>query len=154
MMASGTLVGLKDQTQFSVVSMKNICALLLLLLSSAVLAQDAAAPAKPKVVYFGFDPDIVTNYVTTGQKSLGYVRVTMELMIKDEKFLPIVEHHEPLILNAIVATFGKEQEDMIKSLTGREEIRLKILRNLNDLMKKETGVEVVQDVLFTKYLYQ
>ncbi|WP_306523104.1 flagellar basal body-associated protein FliL [Rheinheimera sp.] len=133
--------------------MKNIFALLLLLVSSVVLAQDKA-PAKPKVVYYGFDPDIVTNYVTTGQKSLGYVRVTMELMIKDEKFLPIVEHHEPLILNAIVATFGKEPEDMIKSLTGREEIRLKILRNLNELLKKETGAEVVQDVLFTKYLYQ
>lgn len=133
--------------------MKNIFALLLLLVSSVVLAQEQA-PAKPKVVYYGFDPDIVTNYVTTGQKSLGYVRVTMELMIKDQKFLPIVEHHEPLILNAIVATFGKEPEDMIKSLTGREEIRLKILRNLNELLKKETGVEVVQDVLFTKYLYQ
>lgn len=133
--------------------MKNIFALLLLLVSSVALAQQAA-PAKPKVVYYGFDPDIVTNYVTTGQKSLGYVRVTMELMIKDEKYLPIIEHHEPLILNAIVATFGKEPEDIIKSLTGREEIRLKILRNLNDLLKKETGVEAVQDVLFTKYLYQ
>lgn len=133
--------------------MKNIYALLLLLVSSVVMAQEAAK-ARPKVVYYGFDPDIVTNYVTTGQKSLGYVRVTMELMIKDEKYLPIIEHHEPMILNAIVATFGKEPEDMIKSLTGREEIRLKIQRTLNELLKKETGVEAVQDVLFTKYLYQ
>ncbi len=48
------------------------------------MAQQAAAPAAPdatkaKIVYYGFDPDIVTNYVTTGQKSIGYVRVTMEL---------------------------------------------------------------------------
>ena len=56
--------------------------------------------------------------------------------------------------NAIVGVFGKEQEDSIKSLTGREEIRLKILNQLNELMKKETGAAVVQDVLFTKYLYQ
>lgn len=123
------------------------------------MAQQAAVPAaaeptKAKIVYFGFDPDIVTNYVTTGQKSIGYVRVTMELMIKDEKYLPLVEHHEPMILNAIVSVFGKENEDTIKSLTGREEIRIKILNKLNELMKKETGVAVVQDVLFTKYLYQ
>jgi flagellar FliL protein len=59
-----------------------------------------------------------------------------------------------MILNAIVAVFGKENEDTIKSLTGREEIRIKILNKLNELMKKETGVAVVQDVLFTKYLYQ
>ncbi len=123
------------------------------------MAQQAAAPAAPdptkaKIVYFGFDPDIVTNYVTTGQKSIGYVRVTMELMIKDEKYLPLVEHHEPMILNAIVGVFGKENEDTIKSLTGREEVRIKILNKLNELMKKETGVAVIQDVLFTKYLYQ
>ncbi len=137
--------------------MKNFTALILLFCSSLVMAQQAAAPKAPtkaKVVYYGFDPDIVTNYVSTGQKSLGYVRVTMELMIKDEKFLPLVEHDEPMILNAIVSVFGKEQEDAIKSLTGREEIRLKILNQLNDLMKKETGAAVVQDVLFTKYLYQ
>ena len=140
--------------------MKNLYALLLILVSSfvsfAAVAQEAAAPAKPKakVVYYGFDPDIVTNYVTSGQKNLGYVRVTMELMIKDEKFLPMVEHHEPMILNAIVGVFGKESEDAVKSLTGREEIRLKILNNLNDLMTKETGAAVVQDVLFTKYLYR
>ncbi len=140
--------------------MKNLYALLLILVSSFVcstaVAQEtpAAAPAKAKVVYYGFDPDIVTNYVTSGQKNLGYVRVTMELMIKDEKFLPMIEHHEPMILNAIVGVFGKESEDAVKSLTGREEIRLKILNSLNDLLTKETGAAVVQDVLFTKYLYQ
>lgn len=140
--------------------MKNLYALLLIMVScfvgTAAIAQEtpAAAPAKAKVVYYGFDPDIVTNYVTSGQKNLGYVRVTMELMIKDEKFLPMVEHHEPMILNAIVGVFGKESEDAVKSLTGREEIRLKILNSLNELMTKETGAAVVQDVLFTKYLYQ
>ncbi len=138
--------------------MKNLYALLLILISSFVcssaMAQEKAGQAKAKVVYYGFDPDIVTNYVTSGQKSLGYVRVTMELMIKDEKFLPMVEHHEPMILNAIVGVFGKESEDAVKSLIGREEIRLKILNSLNELLTKETGAAVVQDVLFTKYLYQ
>lgn len=138
--------------------MGKIFALLLLVLSNIALAQEAAAPAadtaKAKIVYYGFDPDIVTNYVSSGQKSLGYVRVTMELMIKDEKYLPLIEHHEPLILNTIVGVFGKESEDAIRSLTGREEIRLKILAKLNETMTKETGVAAVHDVLFTKYLYQ
>lgn len=137
--------------------MKYICVLLMMLVSSGVWAEDpppADAPAKPKIVYFGFDPDIVTNYVTAGQKSLGYVRVTMELMIKDEKFLPLIEHHEPIILDAIVGVFGKEGEATVKSLTGREEVRIKILKKLNEITKKETGAELIQDVLFTKYLYQ
>jgi len=141
----------------STVSLKHSFVLLTCLLIAPAMAQEAAAPAapaKPKVVYHGSDQDIVTNYVTTGQKSLGYVRVTMELMVKNEKFLPMIEHHDPLIQDAIVAVFGKEQENQIKSLTGREEIRIKILKRLNELLKKETGQELLQDVLFTKYLYQ
>jgi len=129
--------------------MKYICVLLLMLVSSGVWAEDP-----PPAVYYGFDPDIVTNYVTAGQKSLGYVRVTMELMIKDEKYLPLIEHHEPMILDAIVGVLGKEGEATVKSLTGREEVRIKILKKLNEILKKETGAELVQDVLFTKYLYQ
>jgi flagellar FliL protein len=139
-----------------VVTNKTLFGLLFLLLTPVLHAQEPApaAPAATKVVYHGFDPDIVTNYVTDGQKSLGYVRVTMELMIKDEKLLEIVEHHEPLILDAIVNVFGKEMDTTIKSLQGREEVRMKILQKVNELLKKETGSELVQDVLFTKYLYQ
>jgi len=139
-----------------VLANKTLLGLFFLLFVPVAFAQEPApaAPAKPKVVYHGFDPDIVTNYVTDGQKSLGYVRVTMELMIKDEKFLPLIEHHEPLILDAIVGVFGKEADTTIKSLQGREEVRMKILEKINELMKKETGTELVQDVLFTKYLYQ
>ncbi len=137
-------------------SNKTFFSLLFLLFAPFVSAQDAAPAkaAKPKIVYYGFDPDIVTNFVSSNAKSLGYVRVTMELMIKDEKYLPIIEHNEPMILDAIIGVFGKEQENAVKSLTGREEIRIKILNRLNELMKKETGNEMIQDVLFTKYLYQ
>ena len=69
-------------------TMKHLFALLSLCFAlQAVAGEDPppAAPAKPKVSYYGFTNDIVTNYVTTGAKDLGYVRVTMELMVKDEK---------------------------------------------------------------------
>ncbi len=71
----------------------------------------------------------------------------------DKKYLDVVTHHEPLILDKIVAIFGRENADTIKSLTGREEIRLKILNQLRDTLKKETGQDILKDVLFTKYLY-
>ena len=71
----------------------------------------------------------------------------------DKKYLEVVEHHEPLILDKIVAAFGRENGDTIKSLTGREEIRLKILNQLREVLKEETGQDILKDVLFTKYLY-
>lgn len=137
--------------------MKRLLAILALTLTCPSMAEEEAAPAapaKPKVSYYGFTNDIVTNYVTAGAKDLGYVRITMELMIKDEKYLPIIEHHDPMIQATIVKIFGKEPADKVKSLTGREEIRLEILNEVHAILKKETGDELVKDVLFTKYLYQ
>ena len=129
---------------------KSLFFCLLLLASLPALAQQ-----QPKeIVYYGFDPDIVTNYISGNRRSLGYIRVTVELMIEDKRYLPAIEHHEPLILDTIIGIFSKQPEDKIKSLTGREEIRLAILEQLQQSMKKEAGEMMIQDLLFTKYLYQ
>lgn len=131
--------------------------LLSVLLLPALLffSQPAAAQETPKeIVYYGFDPDIVTNYISGNRRSLGYIRITVELMLEDKAFLPAIEHHEPLILDIIYGTVSKQPEEKIKSLTGREEIRLAILEKLQQAMKKEAGQPMIRDLLFTKYLYQ
>lgn len=106
------------------------------------------------IAYFGLEPDIVTNYIGPSSKNLGYVRVTVELMLEDPKFLEAAEHHSPLLRATTIDIFGRQPEDKVKSLTGREEIRRHCLRTLRDLMKEETGSEMIKEVIFTKYLYQ
>ena len=134
---------------------KALTCFVFLLLSQNLWAQDAAnTPMKANYAYYGFDPDIVTNYISGNRRSLGYIRVTVELMIEDKAYLSSIEHHEPLILDIIVSTFNKQPEEKIKSLTGREEIRLTILDKLQQAMKKEAGQSMIKDILFTKYLYQ
>ncbi|SFB78775.1 flagellar basal body-associated protein FliL [Pseudoalteromonas denitrificans] len=103
--------------------------------------------------YFGFEPDITTNYIGSSKKKLGFVRVTVELMILDMNNLEVVEHHVPLLRDAIVEILSKEPEDKVKSLVGREEIRKKCAQAIKKLLKIETGQEIIRDVLFTKYLY-
>ncbi|MAD75788.1 MAG: flagellar basal body-associated protein FliL [Rheinheimera sp.] len=124
---------------------------------TALLMVPSAASARQQeaeFVYYGFDPDIVTNYVSGNRRSLGYVRVTVELMVTDKRFLTAIEHHEPLILDTIIGILSKQTEDKVKSLTGREEIRTSILTRLQEVLKKETGDTIIKDLLFTKYLYQ
>jgi|UniRef100_A0A486XLS0 flagellar FliL protein len=130
--------------------------LIRLLFCLSILFSLPAAAQEPTqdIVYYGFDPDIVTNYISGNRRSLGYIRVTVELMIEDKAYLSSIEHHEPLILDIIVSTFNKQPEEKIKSLTGREEIRLTILDKLQQAMKKEAGQSMIKDILFTKYLYQ
>jgi flagellar protein FliL len=125
-----------------------LCALLLTMAPASARQQEA------EFVYYGFDPDIVTNYVSGDRRSLGYVRVTVELMVTDKSLLPAIEHHEPLILDTIIGILSKQTEDNVKSLTGREHIRTTILTKLQEVLKRETGDTIIKDLLFTKYLYQ
>lgn len=119
--------------------------------SSDVFAQEEMAK---NYAYFGLEPDIITNYLGLGASKLGYVRVTIELMLEDISHLEAAEHHSPLMRATVLEIFGRQPEDKVKSLTGREDIRQACLESLREIMKKETGSEMIKDVIFTKYLYQ
>ena len=134
--------------------MKKMRALSLFLLlfgfNSTVFAQETVAN---NYAYFGLEPDIVTNYLGSNARKLGYVRVTIELMLEDISHLEAAEHHSPLMRATAIEIFGRQSEEKVKSLTGREDIRRSCLENLRKVMKKETGSEMIKDVIFTKYLY-
>ncbi len=102
--------------------------------------------------YYGFEPDLITNYISNGKK-LGFVRIGIELMVKDPEALIAIEHHDPLLRAAILEIMGSQTADKVKSLTGREEIRRECYDTVNRLMEQETGQPLVVNLLFTKYLY-
>lgn len=123
-------------------------------LFALVLGFSHATQAENKLAYFGLEPDIVTNYVSVDDSRLGYVRVTVELMIEDYQYLSTTEHHAPLLRATIIEIFGKQSESQVKSLVGREDIRRAILQRLKLIMRQETGNEIIKNVIFTKYLYE
>ncbi len=126
--------------------------LTLLSLVLAIFCSQKAMAESNNIGYFGFEPDIITNYVSN-KRNIGFIRITAELMINDVANVAIIEHHSPLLRDAIIDVLIRQPEQKIKSMTGREEIRLMILDRLRELMEKETGRPLVKDILFTKYLY-
>ncbi|WP_219593229.1 flagellar basal body-associated FliL family protein [Aeromonas salmonicida] len=144
--------------------MKIFKILLLLLLSCGSLhvqasseeeppAEGAEAAAKPGFSYHALDPDIITNYLSDG-KTLGYIRITVELMAENEGDLKLLEQHDPLIRDAIIRLMGSKTADQIKSLVNREELRKECQTQVNELLVKETGKKAVRELIFTKFLYQ
>ena len=144
--------------------MKIFKILLLLLLSCGSLhvqasseeeppAEGAEAAAKPGFSYHALDPDIITNYLSDG-KTLGYIRVTVELMAENEGDLKLLEQHDPLIRDAIIRLMGSKTAEQVKSLVNREELRKECQTQVNELLVKETGKKAVRELIFTKFLYQ
>ncbi len=103
-----------------------------------------------KYAYYGFQPDIVTNYAAV-KKKMGYVRLTVELMVDGEN-LTIVEHHAPLLRDAIINIIGQQAEAKVKSMKGRAEIQLKCEEQVKALLIKETGEPLIKKLLFTQWL--
>lgn len=130
---------------------------LLFLLASLLVPMSAhandEARINPQYTYYTLAPDITTNYVSQG-KRIGYLRLQIDLMVADPSLIPEVEHHAPLIRDAIISIIGQQPEARIKSLAGREEIRQACLNKVNELLLIETNKQILTELLFTKYLYQ
>ncbi|NQY63490.1 MAG: flagellar basal body-associated protein FliL [Alteromonadaceae bacterium] len=101
--------------------------------------------------YFGFEPDIVTNYVAV-KKKMGYVRLTVELMIENSSNYNVVEHHSPLLRDAIIDIIGQQPESKVKSINGRYEIQDLCEKKVKSLLIKETGQPLIKKLLFTQWL--
>ncbi|AZG71538.1 flagellar basal body-associated protein FliL [Shewanella livingstonensis] len=132
--------------------MKKLVSTLVMLCCLALNAHAADEPAVEDYAYYGFEPDIVTNYISN-RKKLGFVKISVELMVKDPNDLMSLEHHDPLLRSAIVEILGNQSEEKVKSLSGREEIRRECYETVNRLMEQEVGRSIVVNLLFTKYLY-
>ena len=124
---------------------------LLTLLCFSTLAFSSLSAQASDYAYFGFEPDIVTNYVAV-KKKMGYVRLTVELMVEKGDDLSIVEHHAPLLRDAIINIIGQQGEAKVKSMKGRAEIQLECEEQVKEILTKETGQPLIKKLLFTQWL--
>lgn len=127
---------------------------LLLSVSHVVKAQEEEVATGHNYAYIALDPDIVTNYAGDNSKKLGYLRLTIEIMLDNTDFIEHIEHHMPLLRATAIEVVGGQSEQQVKSLTGREEMRREILKRFRSALSIETGDEVIKDIIFTKYLRQ
>lgn len=134
--------------------LKKILVSVVLMLSMTLSQMSNAEDGAPvdDYAYFGFEPDIITNYISAGNK-VGFIRITMEVMVKSPDHVAIIEHHAPLLRAAVVEVLGEQSEQKIKSPAGKKEVRELCFDVINALLKEETGQELVVSLLFTKYIY-
>lgn len=134
-----------------------LCMLCLSFTSPFLMAQDSPSNNNNGVrndyQYFQLEPDIITNYIKEGSR-IGFVRITVELMVKSKTDYDMIEKHMPLIRDKIITIFGRQSEVAIKSVADREGIRQHCLDAVNEVLFQEMGRRPVIELLFTKYLYQ
>lgn len=118
----------------------------------SVVHAESEEDMAPKLAYFTLEPEITTNFVTPGSR-IGYIKIKVDIIVADSADVPLVEKHQPLIRNVIIDLLGQQTEENIKTLPGREELRITMIKLINDALLGETGKTLVSNLLFTNYLY-
>lgn len=120
------------------------------LLSPSALAEDAPAAVGPS--YVDLEPAFTLNY--GDPKRTRYIQASITLRVRDSAAALDVTAHSDAIRHIIIMLFSRQPTEEIKSSAGRDDILDQALRELQDLMLKETGRTLIDRVLFTAFVLQ
>ena len=116
-------------------------------LSNAMVTND--------VGYYNLTPDFTTNIAGASPSGkLHYLRVRVIVMLRSTADLEDVKKRDAIMRDAILSIFGSKTYEEVSSPEGREAIRSECRERVTKLIDNSIGHPVIQDLLFTNYLYQ
>jgi flagellar protein FliL len=131
---------------------------LLLPLSSSAAEEEVAAEETEKVkkeplLYFPVTPNTLTFYQGTGKK-IGYIVVQVQIVVRGQSNFDLLDANLPLIQDALTDFFNRQDKNTIEDLSLREGLRLSAKEKLAEVITEEIGKDIVENVLFTQYIFQ
>ena len=131
---------------------------LVFIMSPFVLAEDEGEEESEEeevipLMYFDIDPKVLTFYQGTGRK-IGYVVVQINIAVKGQENLDLVELHSPLIQDNLIDFFNRQDKKTIQDFSQREALRQKAQESVAAVLEEEVGKNIIESLLFTDYVYQ
>ncbi len=107
------------------------------------------------VKYFELFPSLTSNYQRDDGK-VGFLSIGVQLKIKGNAKLEKVKPHQPLLQDTLLWLIRAQTSEQVKSIEARETLRHDALTQINEKLKEATKSkkDLVEDVLFTKYVWQ
>lgn len=125
--------------------------------SPSILAEEEEEEEEAEEViplmYFDIDPKVLTFYQNSGRK-IGYVVVQINIAVKGQENLDLVELHTPLIQDNLIDFFNRQDKKTIQEFSEREGLRQKAQESVAAVLEAEVGKNIVESLLFTDYVYQ
>lgn len=105
------------------------------------------------ILYFEIEPNILTFYQGTGRK-IGYVVVQINIAVRGQDNYDLIELHVPLIQDNLIDFFNRQDKSVIQPFSEREKLRLQAQASVEAILQEELGKDIVENLLFTNYVYQ
>lgn len=115
--------------------------------------EEAETEMLEALMYYAIEPNTLTFYQGTGNK-IGYIVVQINIAVRGQENYDLVELHLPLIQDDLIDFFNRQDKSVIQDIKERENLRQQAQASVTNVLKKETGKDVVENLLFTDYVYQ
>ncbi len=113
--------------------------------------EEKGGPAKP-AMYFAFDPPLIVNFDDT--QAVRFLQLQIEVLTRDEKYVEAVKLHQPVIRNNLLMLMNGRDYKTLMTRDGKEALRVECLKEVQRILKKETGNNGVEDLYFTSFVVQ
>ncbi|SBS26947.1 flagellar basal body-associated protein FliL-like protein [Marinomonas spartinae] len=120
------------------------------LLTVTAHAEEDAGKTPP--VYIEIRPQFVVNFESNTAR-LRYIKTSITLQT-DAGDKALIEENMPLVKDALVMFLSSRTSDQVTGAQAREKTRIEAAKDLNKVLKEETGKEPVKSVLFGSFLTQ
>jgi len=110
---------------------------------------DADKPPQP--LYFALG-ELIVNFEGGGRAR--YLQLGIELMTYDEKALPQLELHAPVLRNNLILLLSDKTYEELITREGKEKLAAAALDEVREAMTERYGRPVVETLYFTNFVMQ
>ena len=126
---------------------------LMLLLATSNLAYAEDDSSAPKTQYVDIRPSFVINFGGV-KKKLKFAKVDISIQVASIEQGNLLEKHFPLVRNTFVMLLSRQSDETMGSSAGQETIRVEALKEVQNVLKEETGRVIADDLYFTNFVVQ
>jgi len=117
------------------------------------VVEEGEEETKEPIQYYAIEPNILTFYQGTGKK-IGYVVVQVNIAVRGQENYDLLDLHKPLIQDNLIDFFNKKDKSVIQPIQARQQLLKEAKQSVSAVLKKETGKDIIENLLFTNYVYQ
>ena len=111
---------------------------------------EESEPANTQPALFAsLHPPLVIN-ITDSYGESHFLQVTLEVMARDQEVINEVKNHSAVIRNSLILMYGSVDFEYVVQRAGKEKMLSDALEEIQDIVKRETGVTGVEAKIETQ----
>lgn len=129
-----------------------IAALLALSAATGVQASGDSKETATGPQYVELKPSFIANF--GGPGPIRFVKADLAVRVDGGEAVAKVEHHAPQLRHHLVMLLSRQTDESLATPAGKETLRQEALAAIREVLEKEEGAPMVEDLLFTSLIVQ